>query len=570
MAGRRVAGLPGAWTTGLLLAAAPLTVRHARLVGPDAWVTFFTAVAVLALLDLLAHGRRRDYILAAAAIGLGAASKYTPGLLAISLFLVHLERRRFEGVSLKWLGLDDRRLWLAALTCVVVFAAATPTTLLDLDVLQRDVGAQTEHMERGHFGQQSGPGIIHYLNNSLPMALGWPAYLAALAGLVLARFRPEARVVIWCVLPLVLVLGALGTHFDRYMLPVLPALALGPGLLLGAVGLVWPRVSRGGVLAAVVVVLVAMPVIASVKLVADQGRPGTRTAAAAWLDNNALGASVVTERYGPHLVTDPALEFRDDPIFKQLDDAGRRRLASRPWRNHFVVPMYSVRPEGTAAFYDLRHFLGYELVVTSGAVRDRYLAEAERFPRQVQFYHDLERWAPLVHTDGAADGLRGPEIRIHRITDATRQQLRTAKGEITAEEILAGRTGAGARDFTTFVATVAHHAALAERWPQAVPYAAALRAVADAAGRPDATRRLAVALFMNADPAGAEPLFRELAEIPAERVVALGYLGVIAEQRGDSAAAATFYRQVIALDPSGKAGSLARRRLQTLAAGAPE
>ena len=569
-AGRRVAGLGGAWSTGLLLAASPLAVRHARLVGPDAWVTFFAAVTVLVLLDLLAHGRRRDYVLAAAAIGLGAASKYTPGLLAISLFQVHLERRRVEGRSLRVLGLDDRRLWLAALVCVVVFVAATPTTLLDLDVLQRDVGAQTEHMGQGHFGQQSDSGYIYYGNHVLPAALGWPAYLAALAGLVLARFRPEARVLIWCALPLVLVLGALGTRFDRYMLPVLPALALGPGLLLGTVSLRWPRVGRGPVLAVVVAALVALPLRDAVRLVADQGHDSTQAAATAWLDVRAAGASIATERYGPHLVTDPAIEFRDDPVFARLDAARRRRLTGRPYRNHLVIPMYSIRPEGTAAFYDLRHFLGYDLIVTSGAVRNRYLAEPARFPRQVAFYADLERWAPLVFTAGSGEDLRGPEIRIHRVTDATRRQVRAAGEAPTVAGILARREGAGARDFAAFVAAVAYHAALAERWQQAVPYAAAMRALADPAGRPDATRRLAVARFLSGDVTGAEPLFRELADVPAEQVVALGYLGVIAEQRGDSAAAAAFYRQVMALDPSGHAGDLARGRLQGLAAAGVE
>jgi hypothetical protein len=276
--------------------------------------------------------------------------------------------------------------------------------------------------------------------------------------------------------------------------------------------------------------------------------------------------AIITERYGPHLVTDPALEFRDDPVFARLDPARGARLGDRPFQQHQVVPMYSVRTTAADAFYDLRHWLAYDYLVTSGAVRNRYLADPQRFPVQARFYADLERWTERMFTAAPGADLRGPELRIHRVSDEARRAVIAARGLPTAAELLAAREGSSAGDWLAFVANVAHHAATTARWQLAVPYAEAVVTLGGPEGRTDAVSRLAVARYHAGDLAGAEELFTELATTPDRQVVALGYLGVLAERRGDRETAAAFYRQVIALDPVGGAGDLARQRLAALAA----
>ena len=564
--GRRVAGESGAWLTGLLLAASPLLARHARLVGPDIWVAFFAALAVLAMLDLLATGRRRDYLLAALWIGLGAAAKYTPAVLALSLFLIHLERLRIEGRSLRLGGLDDRRLWLAALVCVLAFIVATPYTLLDLDVLQRDVGAQTAHMGSGHFGQGSGNSHLHYLNNVLPGALGWPAYLVCLAGLILGRHRPEVRALIWCILPLYLLMGGLSTRFDRYMLPLLPALAAGAGVLVGVVALRWPRLGGRTAVAVVAAGLMIVPVLESSRLVARQGLTSTQNEATAWLKLRATasGVTTLTEVYGPHLDKNPHLKYRDDPVIAVLDQQRRAMIMDRPYQRHEKVPMYTVNPLAANAYYDIRHCLAYDFVVTSQSVRDRYLAEPERFPAQIRYYDDLERWARLAHVAAPGAAMRGPEIRIYHLDDAARRAVAASRGWPEISELVAAQVGARRSDYRSFLAAVAYHGTLTERWQMAERYGGAVVALADAHGRHHAVLSWAVARFHLGDLEGAGELFTELAGHPDVRVTATGYLGVIAERQGDPGAAARFYRRVMEMDPGGPAGELARRRLAAL------
>ena len=231
--GGRIGGL-GA---GLVCALSPLLVRHAQLVEPDALVTLFSALATLWIWRVAREGRLRDYVLVGVWIGLGTAAKYTPALMAVSLYLVHLERRQSEGLDNRTLGLDDRRLGWAALVAFLAFCLASPYTLANLDVLRRDFAYQALHMSSGHFGhEQQGIGYAHYLLEVLPEAVGWAGLVAGCAGLVLAfRSGAAGRAIVWCVVPFFLVLGSLSTHFDRYMLPAILPLSVGVAVLLARI-----------------------------------------------------------------------------------------------------------------------------------------------------------------------------------------------------------------------------------------------------------------------------------------------------------------------------------------------
>ena len=430
--GRRLAGTAGLWIAGLVLAASPLLVRHAQLIDPDGWVGLFAALAVLAIVAVAQAGRLRPYLLAGLWIGLGTASKYTPLLLAISLGVVHLQRLGTEGRSRRRLGLDDRRIWLAGLAALLAFVIASPYTLLDLGVLRRDLGWQGGHLASGHFGHvNQGPGWIHYLRTVLPAALGWPAFLLGVAGLGLAaRSDARHRALLWCVLPMLLVLGALQTHFDRYMIPLLMPLAVGAALAWTAVADRFKR--RGGpvVAAAVVVLLLLPPGVATWRYHRAQALPSTGALAGAWLAAHVDPAreSVLTERYGPDLAPDLRGALERDPEFAGLSEAQRARLAARPVIGHQVIPMDSRWPELADWFYDLRLWTAYDWFATSGGVKNRYLAEPARFPREAAFYADLDRYAVAAARFEPGPAARGPEIRIYRLDDEGRARLRAERG----------------------------------------------------------------------------------------------------------------------------------------------
>lgn len=571
--GRRLAGKGGFWLAGGLLAMSPLLVRHAQLIDPDGWVGLFAALAVLSLVAAAQDGRRRDYLLAGLWIGLGTAAKYTPALLGLGLLVMHAERVRTEGRRARWLGLDDRRPWLAGLVAVLAFVVASPFTLLDLAVLRRDVAWQGQHLSLGHFGHASqGPGWFHYLGQVLPAALGWPALVLGLAGLgVAARRGPRERAVLGCALILLLVLGALQTRFDRYMIPLLVPLAAGAALAWAAARARWPRLGSPVAAVVLVAVLLGPPAAALWRYHEVTSLPGTGTLAAAWLAErvDADREAVLTERYGPPLPVDLAQALRHDPAYARLSERQRARLAGRPALRHLIVPMYSTYPELAAWFYDLRQWTAYDWIITSGGVRTRYLAEPDRFPRQREFYADLERYAPVAVVFGPGEAARGPELRVHRLDDDGRRRLLAERGLPTLAEQRTWYDRAHRPHLLAAAAGAGRAAEAAGRWDEAARWAELLADLAEPAQRPEARQRLAVALLHAGRTAEAEAMFTEQARQPGLDITAWGYLGVLAERRGDPDRAAACYREVVARDPDGPAGALARRRLAALPAARP-
>lgn len=567
-AGYLLADAGGALVAGGVCALSPLLVSHAQLVEPDALVTAFSALALLQLLRVSGGGRVRDYALTGLWIGLGTASKYTPALMALSLYAVHLERRRIEGLTNRGFGLDDRRLGWAALVALLSFCVASPYTLADLGVLRRDFAYQALHMSSGHFGhEQQGLGYAYYLRQVLPAGLGWPALLAGLAGLALgARESAARRVPLWSLLPYLVVLGSLSTHFERYMLPVVLPLALGCAML---VDLVRRRAGRFGpaVVAACSVGLLLAPAWGAVRYHERQGTGSTAEIAATWIESHMDMAHEVlaTEQYGPALPRDEREEVRADPAFARMSPGQQERLLGRPFVRILTIPMYSVRTELSAYYYDLRNYLAYDWLVTSGAVRNRYLGSAARFPRQVDFYTLLDELTAPVWSIRPEGRLRGPAIQVYRIDDSLRQAVRDRLGPREVEHFRAFGGQVHAPHFVGFIQTIAAHAEFRERWSEAAFWNEVLgQAGLDPATRARGFERAGQIHLRLRQYRRARDLFLALAEYPPRAAVALGNLGLIAEETGDVEAARRYYEQVLERDVRGEPAAWARRRLEQL------
>jgi tetratricopeptide (TPR) repeat protein len=565
--GFALTGRAGGLVAGMTCALSPLLARHSQLVEPDALVTAFAALATFWIWRIASGGRVIDYATAGLWIGLGTAAKYTPALLALSLYAVHLERRRTEGRSNGALGLDDRRLGWAALVSVLTFCAASPYTLANLDVLQRDFAYQALHMSSGHFGhEQQGIGYAHYLTEVLPGALGWPGLIAGIAGLGLAfRQGGTARIVVWSLLPFFLVLGSLSTHFDRYMLPAVMPLALGIAFLTQR--LPGRGLARGALLATALALLLWAPARDLRAWHELQGTPGTQQLAATWLQENMDVSREVlaTERYGPSLPYDQREQVRSDPAFDRMNESQQQTLLERPFVNTLHIPMYAVRSNLAAYYYDLRNFLAYDWLVTSGAVRNRYLRERERFPRQAAFYDLLEELLDPDWSILPAGNARGPALEIYRLDDGFRSAVRERLGPREVEHFRSFGAEVHAPHLLGFVQTIATHATLVERWEEAAFwYEVLVQAALHPHTRALAYEKAGLAHIELGHLPRAREMFTELRAFEAREVVALGNLGLIAEMEGEPELARDYYDQVIAKDTEGRAAAWARQRRAAL------
>jgi hypothetical protein len=279
-----------------------------------------------------------------------------------------------------------------------------------------------------------------------------------------------------CVLPYYLGLGALKAQFPRYVLPLLMPIALG---IAGLVAVLRTRLQGGeparlprswtAALAAVAL----LPALAGLwHYHTEKARPDARQLANRFLAQATAGtrAYLVAENLSITLPTARAIDTLDPAVVARLSPSQRARLQARATYNVDYLPMYTVQPERGAFYYDLRHFVAHDYLVTSEAVRGRYLADSTRFAAQARFYRDLDRHAVLERRFGRDQGATGPEMRIYRITADGMASLRRERGELDLAAAAAAGAPFHAPDWLTFIEGVARAGMAKQDWVTAEGY----------------------------------------------------------------------------------------------------
>jgi hypothetical protein len=118
----------------------------------------------------------------------------------------------------------------AVLLAAAAFLLGTPYALLDFSHFWDPVQDELRHAHEARTLDFEGtsPGWVYYLLYGFPAGLGGMGTLAALVGLGVAgarRERGDVLLLTWCFL-FYFVVGAAKDHFIRYLIPLLPALAV--------------------------------------------------------------------------------------------------------------------------------------------------------------------------------------------------------------------------------------------------------------------------------------------------------------------------------------------------------
>src|SRR3954452_11446234 len=128
---RRVGAIAGA-----VLGVAFLPVHYSHFALNDAPTLAPLALALVGVAGIYRTGRTREYLLAGAALGVAIATKYTAGILVVTIFAAALAspvpQPRWRGVAL------------AAALCLVGFLVANPYALLDHTAFIDGLQKQTE------------------------------------------------------------------------------------------------------------------------------------------------------------------------------------------------------------------------------------------------------------------------------------------------------------------------------------------------------------------------------------------------------------------------------------------
>lgn len=344
-----LAGAVGATAT----AVATVHVAYSRPAVADVLLT----TLITASLALLVSGRIE---LAGLAAGLAAAAKY-PGVVAVVPIVV-----------VAW-G-HWRRLGIAAALAVGAFVVASPFAIRHLGEALDDAARVHRWARNGWLGFENDSAAPIAFTGRLWDALG-PVVAIAVIGLVVALVvrTPADRALAAFALAYFVTLLPLDSHFDRYVLPLVPVL----GVLAGRLRPVAP----------VTLLLLVVPFVWSVRDTGELRKTDARKAAVARV-TRAVGSGTVAMDPG---LPDPAVEVV------------RLELPAR-WR----------APDPRRSLERLRAATATHMWV-NGFVVDRVRAARDDYPAENRFYDALDRDARLVFRIDPNDTYGGPWTALYEL-----------------------------------------------------------------------------------------------------------------------------------------------------------
>lgn len=286
LSGQRRVGLAAA----LFVAVCYLHVRDSHFATVDVTMTFFTTLCLFLALEAVRTGRTAWFAAAGLAAGLAAATKYNAVVVGVAVPVACWARLRESPSERRAL-----KSWLlaGASAAIAGFLIGVPFAIRERDRILESLMAVSAALHRG-----SGPAAFEvHLVDSLPGGLGWPLYLAGLAGIVRAlwRGRPESWVWLSFLLVFFLMIGPVRWVVPRYVLPLIPL------FVVAAAQLAFDLTSRSRSLWAGALVLLAAPTLwRSIQYDRVASRPDTRVLAADWIAGNvpAYSRIALCEGYG--------------------------------------------------------------------------------------------------------------------------------------------------------------------------------------------------------------------------------------------------------------------------------
>lgn len=406
----RLSDRVGAFIAALVLPATWLIVYYGQLVRTDSAGMFFVLLALLLAMRLIDRSRRRDWILAGAAIGLAVSTRYFMVALVIPYLAACLVvRRSTPAIPAAGRGaLVDQALGLVA--AFAAFIVTSPALLLNLRTAIDDLQFEARASAPGADGLSAPGNFGWYVGQALPAAVGIGLLALAVLGTALAaRRRPRETLILASFVPTYLVAISLSPlHWDRYVIPIIPIASAFAAT--AVITIVWsiahlvsgptptgapgsaPELGRGvrmvsTAAATAAITLACLGLVPSAQVMATQDRlrslPSTRVAASDWANATlAPGTQVCAEMYTMYPTPSNLDQFR---VFALADHS---------------LDDYRSR--------------GCRYLMSSSAMANRF-TDAQRYPVESAFYATLASKASLVETFEPGPDRPGPEIRVYAV-----------------------------------------------------------------------------------------------------------------------------------------------------------
>jgi 4-amino-4-deoxy-L-arabinose transferase-like glycosyltransferase len=387
-----------------VLAVSAIHVALSQMVRMDVQMSFLLLVAFWYCLEILEKKNWSSYLLAGFFTGLATVTKYPAVVFTLTIALTHFL------LNHSYRLLDHKKLVGAAVATVAGAFIGAPFVFLDFRTMLHDVAREARPEHLGATGEGFFLNFLWYFRGPLPTALSLAGLALALTGLAFCIFsrHKERWVLVSFPLAFLLFISGLNLRWERWILPALPFLCL--LLAAGAMQLIRYVSTRAGHRAAIAGAALVISVVLgplgyrSLAYARALSAPYTSTVARQWMIKNLPRDSrVLIEVYSPTL---PSGLFQ---VFA-VNEQGNLQQAQSAYGD--VGPEWEIgRMRDTT---DLEKFK-IQYVVFSN--RDRYIAESNRYAREVEIYERVVKSGALIfQCDGSGGLSRGPRIQIFQMS----------------------------------------------------------------------------------------------------------------------------------------------------------
>jgi hypothetical protein len=392
LVGRRVFGERVALMGAAISMLYPLAVSHAQLVRTDSAAVFFGLLALWLCLRLYDRPTVGNQALAGLGIGVAMSSRYfmvtlVPVLLAVDGMILWGQTAHRQTLRTTWPAMGTGLLAVAA-----GFALTTPYFFLDFEAALQSVRAEAQSTHLGADGLSPPENFLWYLSHAIPLSITWPQMILAALGATVAiwRRRPKELLLVGLALVFLVAISLSPLHWQRWIIPILPLLAL---FIAYALYVIVQHLSaqmrsrvfvHPGLILLVVFLVSAWPAYNLVLQDVRQASPSTRILAREWIMENLPPDSRMAQ------------EWYTAPL------AGTR------------ISLSEYVSLATLSLDDYRHD-GFEYLMVSSAMYERYLDEPARYPDQVAFYETLFDEAHLLQQFEPSNTRGGPIVRIYEL-----------------------------------------------------------------------------------------------------------------------------------------------------------
>ncbi len=446
--------------TVALLSAWFLTVSYSHFtdshfVATDVPSTFFVMWCFALALSAWQQQQFSKLYLAAFVAGLAASVKYPTGLALIAVYGAGINLCRATAAN-EHKAFFPKLFFKLSAIAAAGFLAGTPYAVLDFKAFAAGLISQMLHSRLGHLGVEES-GFWGYFTALEPSGgIGALLVLAALGGLLLSVWRPQARTWLLLCFPafFYLLLGRSALKVDRYLIPMLPFLCTYVAIFVDrtASGL-RARLAPRWSLLLLMLALSAWPLIHIAKWCWIITQPDTRREAALWIEHNIAPETVVAKRVGSWMfpsINDPHRKLKQIAVLEE--ESVRERLVFKLGLLKNSATAWAMRNvfKDTTRVEELRKLIAslptfaewraptlqqlrsdsVQVVVTSSLLEERFAQPTMRakFPEMAKSWQDffaslsregrlLQEFVPpkSVHHPWGLGFLERPVIRIYAI-----------------------------------------------------------------------------------------------------------------------------------------------------------